>query len=253
MLFSWNSLVSHLTSPLRTLGSIKATWHQSPDTTGLGDYAGKLGEHHSFSTAAGKASSLSKNIAVFIIETCLMPLVLTTLKNWSTADWHRWVHFGCTAKWFIYMYLYMNTCIYSYACIHICVYVCMHIHVLFSFLFQYGLSQYWMSLPLLYSRTLLFIHSLCNSWHLLTPSSQSIPPPLPLLLSSTGLFSTSVGQLFLIWLISVNKINLTENVNIYLFFFVIVPLITFSLQIVESPLELKNTSFLWGCLFFFFL
>ena len=97
--------------------------------------------------------------------------------------------------------------------------------------------------------TLLFIHSLCNSWCLLTPSSRSIPPRLPLLLSTTGLVSTSVGLLFLIWLISANKINLTENVNTYMFFFVIVPLITFSLQIVESPLlELKNTSFLWGCL-----
>ena len=33
----------------------------------------------------------------------------------------------------------------------------------------------------LYSRTLLFIHSKCNSLHLLTPNSQSVPlpPPLP--------------------------------------------------------------------------
>ena len=31
---------------------------------------------------------------------------------------------------------------------------------------------------MLYSRTLLSIHSVCNSLHLVTPNSQSIPPPL---------------------------------------------------------------------------
>ena len=34
--------------------------------------------------------------------------------------------------------------------------------------------------PMLYGRTLLFIHSKCNSLHLLTPSSQFILLPLPL-------------------------------------------------------------------------
>ena len=39
-----------------------------------------------------------------------------------------------------------------------------------------------MQFPVLYSRTLLFIHSTCNSLHLPTPNFQSIPlpPPLPL-------------------------------------------------------------------------
>ena len=34
--------------------------------------------------------------------------------------------------------------------------------------------------PMLYGRTLLFIHSKCNRLHLLTPSSQFILLPLPL-------------------------------------------------------------------------
>ena len=40
----------------------------------------------------------------------------------------------------------------------------------------------WIQFTELYSRTLLFIHSKCNSLHLLTLNSQSIPPPSPLLL-----------------------------------------------------------------------
>lgn len=35
------------------------------------------------------------------------------------------------------------------------------------------------SFPMLYSRVLLFIHSICNSLHLLTLNSQTIPLPPP--------------------------------------------------------------------------
>ena len=47
--------------------------------------------------------------------------------------------------------------------------------------------------PCATSRTLLFIHSMCNSLHLLTPNSQSIPPPHPSPLATTSLFSMSVS------------------------------------------------------------
>ena len=47
--------------------------------------------------------------------------------------------------------------------------------------------------PMLYSRTLLFIHSKCNSLHLLTPNSQPIPLPHLSLLATTSLFSMSVN------------------------------------------------------------
>ena len=44
---------------------------------------------------------------------------------------------------------------------------------------------------MLYSRTLLFIHPVDNSLHLLIPNSYSIPPNPPPL-ASTSLFSMSV-------------------------------------------------------------
>ena len=37
-----------------------------------------------------------------------------------------------------------------------------------------------LNIVVLYSKTLLFIHPICNSLHLLTPNSQCIPPPPPL-------------------------------------------------------------------------
>ena len=45
---------------------------------------------------------------------------------------------------------------------------------------------------MLYSRTLLFIHSAYNSLHLLTPAFLSILPPMPSPLTTTSLFSTSM-------------------------------------------------------------
>ena len=38
----------------------------------------------------------------------------------------------------------------------------------------------WIQFPVLYIRTLLFIHSKCNILHIPTPNSQSIPIPSPL-------------------------------------------------------------------------
>ena len=42
---------------------------------------------------------------------------------------------------------------------------------------------------LCYSRTLLFIHSIYKSLHLLTPNSHSIPSPTPSSWATTNLFS----------------------------------------------------------------
>ena len=60
------------------------------------------------------------------------------------------------------------------------------------------ITGYWIWFPVLYSRTSLFIHSLYNSLHLLTPNSHSIPPPPPSPLAITSLFSMSVS-LFLFY------------------------------------------------------
>ena len=57
--------------------------------------------------------------------------------------------------------------------------------VIYSFPYSIPLwfiTGYWTQLPVLYNRTLLFIHSIYNSLYLLVPNSQSNPPlpPLPL-------------------------------------------------------------------------
>ena len=70
-----------------------------------------------------------------------------------------------------------------------------HIYI-YSFLIFFSIVVYPRKLdivPWLYSRTLLFIHSKCNSLHLPTPNSQSIPLPPPPPLATTSLFSVSVN------------------------------------------------------------
>jgi len=52
--------------------------------------------------------------------------------------------------------------------------------LLFVLYFSYPLwfiTGYWIYFPVLYSRTLLFIHSIYNSLYLLTPKSHSFHPP----------------------------------------------------------------------------
>ena len=44
---------------------------------------------------------------------------------------------------------------------------------------------YWIQFPVLHSRTLLFINSICKSLYLLTPTSHSTPAPKPSLLVIT--------------------------------------------------------------------
>ena len=66
----------------------------------------------------------------------------------------------------------------------VCVYTHTHTHSgmqIIYILFHYGLSQVIIQFPVLYSRTLLFIHSIYTSLHLRIPNSQSNPlwPTLP--------------------------------------------------------------------------
>ena len=52
----------------------------------------------------------------------------------------------------------------------------MYIHSFFSYyLPSFSIARDLIQFPVLYSRTSLLIHSKCNSLHLLTPNSQSIP------------------------------------------------------------------------------
>ena len=67
-----------------------------------------------------------------------------------------------------------------------------HIYSCFHIIFHYGLSVYSVMFPILYSRKLLFIHSMYIRLHMLISNSQSITL-LPLTpLANTGLFSMFV-------------------------------------------------------------
>ena len=69
-----------------------------------------------------------------------------------------------------------------------------YIHCFFSYcLPSLPIPRDWTQFPVLYSRTSLPIHSKCNSLHLPTPNSPSIPLPLHSPLATTSLFSKSVS------------------------------------------------------------
>ena len=87
----------------------------------------------------------------------------------------------------VYNYFWYTAVIQLYIYIYIYVY---NNH--FRGLCHYVLLQNIEYSPLSYSRTLLFIHSISNTLHLLIPNSQSIlPHPSPL--ATTSLFSLSVS------------------------------------------------------------
>ena len=194
------------------------------DIMGLYDYAVELGAHL-FLLRWGQQSLFPlKNITSFIIETCSMPLVMTILFYWSIVDLQCCANFCCTAKWLLYIYIY----------------------ILFYILFHYGLSQ-----NIEYS-SLCYTVGLCCLSILYTIVcicySQTPNPFLPHTppLTTTSLFPMSVNMTtFLIWLISVNNINLIENINMC--FSSWLYLINF-FRLRKGPLlELKNPYFLWGC------
>ena len=76
-------------------------------------------------------------------------------------------------RWFTMLWLFLlcSKVIQFYIYIHSFSYSCP----------LWFITGYWIYFPVLYSRTLLFIHSIYKSLHLLTPISHSIPPPTPLL------------------------------------------------------------------------
>ena len=66
------------------------------------------------------------------------------------------INFCYTEKWFSYTFFF---------------YILLHLWFIIG---------YWIHIPLLYSRAVLFIHSVYNGLHLLTPTSLSVPKPSPL-------------------------------------------------------------------------
>ena len=67
-----------------------------------------------------------------------------------------------------------------------------YMYIFFYISFHLVYYKIFNKLPVWFSRTLLFIHLISNSLHLLIPNSQSIPTPPPAM-ATTSLFSRSVS------------------------------------------------------------
>ena len=93
------------------------------------------------------------------------------------------------------------------------------------FLYSFPLwfiTGYWIYFPVLHSRTLLFIHSIYKSLHLLIPASQSFPPLLLPLFSTTSLFSVSLSLLCrYVYLCSILDFTYMWYHIVFVFFFLI--------------------------------
>ena len=80
---------------------------------------------------------------------------------WNITDLQGCINFYCAAKWFI-----------------LCIFLYIHSLLLYYFLLWF-IIKYLIYFSILKCRTLLFIHSIYKSLHLLTPTSHSVPPPTP--------------------------------------------------------------------------
>ena len=95
-----------------------------------------------------------------LVSEMLSGQCLFTNFNFHIVDLQCCINFCCTARWFSYT----------------------HTHICRFFLYSFPLwfiTGCWIWLSVVYSGTLLFIHSTYKSLHLLTPTSRSIPPPPP--------------------------------------------------------------------------
>ena len=107
----------------------------------------------------------------------LIYAVFILFLNLSIVDLQHWAHLCCTTKWLSYTRIYF------------------HFFIFFSSMIYPRKLDI---VPVLYSKTLLFIQSKCNSLYLSTPNSQSIPlsllpSPWEVVRSITSLTSMSVS------------------------------------------------------------
>ena len=93
-----------------------------------------------------------------IVKSPVLFTLYNHIKDWSVVDLQCCVSFCCIAKWFSYTYI-CNVCV--------CIYIHIHTHILLYSFPLWFIIGYWIEFPELYSKTLLFFHSICNSLHLL--------------------------------------------------------------------------------------
>ena len=119
--------------------------------------------------------------------------------------------------WLIYNVLAISAVMQSdpVICIHVCICMCIyshtHTHTFFfsDYLPSCSITSDWVQFPVLYSRIPFPIHPKCNTVHLLTPDSQSIPL-LPQSPANTSL-SPHVHDLFLFCRQIICGVSLLEN------------------------------------------
>jgi len=120
-------------------------------------------------------------------KSLLSSFLLNFILYWSIFDLQCCVNFCPIAEWFIDTYIHSFSCYFP----------------------LWFITGYWIQFPVIYSSTLLFIHSLYNNLHLLIPSFQSTPPPTPSPLSTIKPFSIFVSVFLLHPLTSVTQSILT--------------------------------------------
>ena len=127
-----------------------------------------------------------------IFQSSCIILYITSSNIWGFQTHHFiTITFYCL---FLYFYYSVFTMVCHFLLYSKAIYI-------YTFFFLYYLPswstpRYWIYFPMLYNRTSLIIHSKCNSLHLPTPNSHSIPLPSCSPLATTSLFSMS-GSLFL--------------------------------------------------------
>ena len=108
-------------------------------------------------------------------------MCIMTFFYWSVVDLQCCINLCYAAKW---LHAYMYICIYVYR--HISIYIYIYIYS-FSYYFPlWFIIGYWIEFTVLYSRTLLFVHPVCNNLYLLIPKPQDFPPASPTLGNHTS-------------------------------------------------------------------
>ena len=165
----FNTLSRFVIAFLPRNNHLLSSWLQSPSAVILESKKRKSVTTSIFSPSICRAI-MDAMILVFLIVSLKLALSLSSLTLIKRVDL-QCVNFCYTENWFSYTFFF---------------YILLHLWFIIG---------YWIYIPLLFSRAVLFIHSVCNGLHLLTPTSLSICPQTISPVATTSLFSMPVGLL----------------------------------------------------------